>query len=101
MNHRVVVVVAILAIMVSATLAFRNPFQPPPPLYNSSDPLALLDVSNIEATVLNSDKAWLVEFYSSWCGHCQHFAPTFKELARSVYGKNSFGHSFETHRSKC
>jgi len=24
----------------------------------------------------------LVEFYSAWCGHCQHFAPTYEELAR-------------------
>ena len=27
-----------------------------------------------------------MEFYSSWCGHCIHFAPTFKQLALDVHG---------------
>lgn len=34
----------------------------------------------------NSSTAWFVEFYSSWCGHCQHFAPTMKELGRDIKG---------------
>ena len=26
----------------------------------------------------------MVELYSSWCGHCQHFAPRLKELAKEM-----------------
>ena len=25
----------------------------------------------------------LVLFYATWCGHCQHFKPTFMELAKN------------------
>ena len=28
--------------------------------------------------------AQVVEFYAPWCGHCQHYAPVYVELARSV-----------------
>lgn len=49
------------------------------PLYSENDVgINLLSVDNFKATVLNSETAWMVEFYSSWCGHCIRFAPTFK-----------------------
>ena len=34
----------------------------------------------------NSATCWVVEFYSSWCGHCQHFSPTWKDLATKIKG---------------
>ena len=34
--------------------------------------------------VTNSPTGWMVELYSSWCGHCQHFAPAMKELGKEV-----------------
>ena len=34
--------------------------------------------------VTNSDWVWMLEMYASWCGHCQQFAPRFKELAREL-----------------
>jgi len=33
-----------------------------------------------------SPTLWLVEYYSSWCGHCQEFAPIFKALAKDIAG---------------
>lgn len=33
-----------------------------------------------------SQSSWIVEFYSSWCGHCHHFAPTWKEVASRIKG---------------
>ncbi|XP_023341746.1 sulfhydryl oxidase 1 [Eurytemora carolleeae] len=55
-------------------------------LYSPEDKLTLLDINSFKETVLGSSTAWLVEFYSSWCGHCQHFAPTYKQLGAEVYG---------------
>ena len=60
------------------------------PLYNENDVgINLLSVDNFKATILNSETAWMVEFYSSWCGHCIRFAPTFKEMAKYTAGKVS------------
>jgi len=55
------------------------------PLYGPNDKIVLLNTTNFQSTICGSSTAWLVEFYSSWCGHCIHFAPTFKELAEDVY----------------
>ena len=58
------------------------------PLYTPSDPgITLLNATNLASTIHPSETAWLVEFYSSWCGHCIHFAPKFKELAKDVKGE--------------
>uniref|UniRef100_A0A8D0MLU0 Sulfhydryl oxidase n=1 Tax=Sus scrofa TaxID=9823 RepID=A0A8D0MLU0_PIG len=35
----------------------------------------------------NSSAAWLVQFYSSWCGHCIGYAPTWRALADDVRGE--------------
>lgn len=37
--------------------------------------------------VLNSEEAWLIDFYASWCGHCHTFAPHFSKLAKRLEGK--------------
>ncbi|KAK3586727.1 hypothetical protein CHS0354_017525 [Potamilus streckersoni] len=56
-------------------------------LYSSTDDdVIILDVNNFEKLVLGSESAWIVEFYNSWCGHCIHFAPTWKKLATDVKG---------------
>jgi len=59
------------------------------PLYSPEDKIVQLNNTNFQANICGSQTAWMVEFYSSWCGHCIHFAPTFKELAADVYGWRS------------
>ena len=37
--------------------------------------------------IYNQPNAWIFQFYSSMCGHCIHFAPTFKEFAEEISSK--------------
>ncbi|GFR79268.1 sulfhydryl oxidase [Elysia marginata] len=56
-------------------------------LYSSdTDFVTTLDADTFEAQVINSRPSliWIVEFYNSWCGHCIHFAPTWKKLAEDM-----------------
>ena len=43
-------------------------------LYTANDKIAVLSGSNFSSTVYQSKTAWLIEFYASWCGHCQSYA---------------------------
>ena len=56
-------------------------------LYFTKDPIVLLENDTIAETIYNSPVSWIVEFYSSWCGHCHAFAPTWKKMAHVVKGK--------------
>ncbi|CAK6981552.1 LOW QUALITY PROTEIN: sulfhydryl oxidase 2 [Scomber scombrus] len=53
-------------------------------LYTEDDPLEILSSSSLKPTVTNSSSAWLVQFYSSWCGHCIQYSSTWKALAQDV-----------------
>ncbi len=55
-------------------------------LYTEDDPVVILSSGQPKATVLNSSSAWLLQFYSSWCGHCIQYSPTWKALAGDVKG---------------
>jgi len=55
-------------------------------LYSAEDDVILLNVTSFNGTVLGTSNAWLVEFYSSWCGHCIRYAPFYKQLATDVKG---------------
>lgn len=61
-----------------------------PSLYSFQDNIKILFSSNITASVTewNRDKIHLIQFYNSYCGHCQQFAPRFKEFARSIHKWN-------------
>ena len=45
-----------------------------------------LEKSEVNETLQKTKKPWLIQFYSSWCGHCQRFAPTYKEFGIRVQG---------------
>ncbi|XP_075415916.1 sulfhydryl oxidase 2 [Tenrec ecaudatus] len=48
------------------------------------DAVWVLDSGGVREATANSSAAWLVQFYSSWCGHCIGYAPTWRALARDV-----------------
>uniref|UniRef100_E1BBS6 Sulfhydryl oxidase n=1 Tax=Bos taurus TaxID=9913 RepID=E1BBS6_BOVIN len=50
------------------------------------DAVWVLDSGSVRGATANSSAAWLVQFYSSWCGHCIGYAPTWRALAADVRG---------------
>ncbi|CAL1536324.1 unnamed protein product [Lymnaea stagnalis] len=36
--------------------------------------------------VLQSREPWVIDFYASWCGHCQVFKPQFEQVAEQLDG---------------
>ena len=56
-------------------------------LYDWDEPIAQLHSSNFSDTIVDSDTAWVAVFYSTWCGHCQRFAPNYTEFANEVEGR--------------
>lgn len=51
------------------------------------DAVWVLDSGSVRAATANSSAAWLLQFYSSWCGHCIGYAPTWRALAGDVRGE--------------
>eukprot|EP00958_Prasinococcus_capsulatus_P026111 scaffold4595_cov415-Prasinococcus_capsulatus_cf.AAC.9 len=55
-------------------------------LYTEDGPVTLLDDSNFQELVIDSDKVWIVEFFAPWCGHCKQLAPDYAKVAKSLEG---------------
>uniref|UniRef100_A0A1I7RWS0 Thioredoxin domain-containing protein n=1 Tax=Bursaphelenchus xylophilus TaxID=6326 RepID=A0A1I7RWS0_BURXY len=60
-----------------------------PTLYDyEHDPIVQLDETTFNDTIYGSNQtertAFMVEFYSDWCGHCRAYAPLYKSLANDV-----------------
>lgn len=45
--------------------------------------VTVLDESNFDATLEDSSKCALVEFYAPWCGHCKALSPVYEKVAES------------------
>ncbi|XP_077535933.1 sulfhydryl oxidase 2-like [Haemaphysalis longicornis] len=58
-------------------------------LYDQSMPLKILNGSTFHKVVLNTENAWIVQFYNHWCGHCINFSPSFRAFATDVAGWKS------------
>ncbi|XP_063172288.1 sulfhydryl oxidase 2 [Candoia aspera] len=55
-------------------------------LYQSGvDPVWVLEAGTVREALRDAASAWLVQFYSSSCGHCVAFAPTWRALAGDVH----------------
>ena len=55
-------------------------------LYDKTGDVVVLSDANFAAKVYNADRAWVVEFYNTWCGHCVKFAPKWKQFAMELKG---------------
>jgi len=49
-------------------------------------PVTLLDGTNFDKEVVQSDDIWLILFYAPWCGHCQAFSPEYEKAAKALKG---------------
>ena len=58
-----------------------------PGLYKPTDPIVDLNNDTWKSELMGHNKVWIVEFYSSWCGHCQAFAPKWVKLAVQLQSK--------------
>lgn len=54
---------------------------------DSPSKLIVVDDTNFEELVLNSDKPVLVDFWATWCGPCKIIAPTVEEIAKDYDGR--------------
>ncbi|EDV28185.1 Sulfhydryl oxidase 1 [Trichoplax sp. H2] len=58
-------------------------------LYEGITNIQSLNNDTLDRYLVRSNRCWLVQFYSSWCGHCQSFAPTYIRLGEDVAGWKS------------
>ena len=54
--------------------------------FESGTPVTLLDSTNFDKEVIESNDIWLILFYAPWCGHCQAFSPEYEKAAKAAKG---------------
>ena len=64
----------IIIVFIRQTSSAVVPARDSASLYNANDKVTILTGGNFSSTVYQSETAWLIEFYASWCGHCQSYA---------------------------
>ena len=61
------------------------------PIPNRSGISVPLTAESFQKLVTTSQDPWFIKFYVPWCGHCQHLAPTWAQMAREMEGKLNIG----------
>lgn len=56
--------------------------------------------ANFQATVLDSDKLTLVDFWAEWCGPCRAIGPVIEELSKEYDGSVKIGKVNVDHNPK-
>ena len=74
----------------SFTIGKRRPYKENEGLYNRSDKVNELYEHDYKCNVYGNPKVRVIEFYYSWCGFCQKFAPIYKSLAENISGEFFF-----------
>ena len=87
--NNIILITDFFVLLVVLTISFSS-VSAKNSLYDDTDPMTQLDNVTIYKNLEGSKKHWIVEFYSSWCGHCQQFAPTWKKLAWQIKSKHMF-----------
>lgn len=55
-------------------------------LYTTDDNIEIFTAHNFKNKLYGQKQAWFIEFYNSWCGFCQRFAPSWKALGTDLRG---------------
>lgn len=80
-------IIILLVVLLPFSFVFSYPYKDSS-LYTYLDPVNILYTSNatnyISQQHKDSQKLQLVQFYSSWCGHCIDFAPRFKKFLKTI-----------------
>lgn len=85
-NERVLLLTDFFIIILVLSLCF-NSVRSENSLYTDEDPVVQFNNDTIYSHLEGAKKIWMVEFYSSWCGHCQSFAPKWVNFAWQVNSK--------------
>lgn len=82
-TKKLVVLSKILCLL---SVALHSALGQEPDLYSEIDDVLRLNSTTFIPTVFhkNENTAYVVQFYNTFCGHCQMFAPIYKELATRV-----------------
>jgi len=55
-------------------------------LFSDDSDVVQLSASNFDSVIYGSSRIWMVDFYMTWCGSCQRFAPVYSAFATSIKG---------------